>query len=413
MVSRLAPLRYRLAQTRYRLTQIIKLPVGRLVSSGMSVLLRVTLPICTFLTLSAQARFPGLTLPPSGNNQKAEVIQYIGPVRVSVSYSSPAVHGPDGKDRRGQIWGKLVPYGLVNLGFGTAKESPWRAGANENTVFAISDDVLIEGQSLKAGQYGLHMIPGQDEWTIVFSRDSAAWGSFYYDPAHDALRVKVKPHGNPYREWLTYDFSNRKPGEATLELQWEELAIPVAIRVERVNDLYITRLKQDLTTTPGFHWQAFSAAAQFAVTVENLPQALEWADAAAGMPFIGVANFETLTLKAQILEKLGRNEESDKLVQQALRLPTTTALEIHMFGRRLMSEKKSAEAMKVFQYNAERNGDAWPVHVGLARGYAAAGKNSEALEHARKALTQAPDEVNRKNLEAMVKTLSEGHSLDQ
>src|SRR6266404_5720051 len=84
------------------------------------------------------AQFPGLTLPPSGNNQKSTVTQYVGPVLVTIEYSSPAVHAANGTDRRGQIWGKLVPYGMSNLGFNAGKESPWRAGANENTVFAIS-----------------------------------------------------------------------------------------------------------------------------------------------------------------------------------------------------------------------------------------------------------------------------------
>jgi len=72
----------------------------------------------------AFAQFPGLTLPPSGNNQKAAVVQYIGPVRVTIDYSSPAVHGPDGKDRRGQIWGKLVPYGMSTVTFGNGKPAP-------------------------------------------------------------------------------------------------------------------------------------------------------------------------------------------------------------------------------------------------------------------------------------------------
>src|ERR1700719_5078690 len=90
------------------------------------------------------AQVAGLSLPPSGNNQKASVTQLIGPARATIDYSSPAVHGPDGKDRRGQIWGKLVPYGLTNLGFGNGKPGPWRAGANENTVFVVSNDVVIE-----------------------------------------------------------------------------------------------------------------------------------------------------------------------------------------------------------------------------------------------------------------------------
>src|SRR5262249_29625029 len=62
-------------------------------------------PLFLLLAGTAFAQFPGLTLPPSGNNQKASVVQFIGPVRVSIDYSSPAVHSPQGQDRRGQIWG--------------------------------------------------------------------------------------------------------------------------------------------------------------------------------------------------------------------------------------------------------------------------------------------------------------------
>src|SRR5689334_15658922 len=168
------------------------------------------------LALPAAAQFiPGLTVPPSGNNQKASVTQYVGPVRIAIGYSSPAVHGPDGKDRHGQIWGKLVPYGMSDLGFGNGKPDPWRAGANQNTVFEVSDAVVVEGKPLAAGRYGLHMIPGEQEWTLIFSKNSDAWGSFFYDEADDALRVTVKPHKHDYREYLTYEFPLRRPAEAT------------------------------------------------------------------------------------------------------------------------------------------------------------------------------------------------------
>src|ERR1043165_4694138 len=131
-------------------------------------MVRLVLTLSLAVPLGAQI-VPGLATPPRGNNQRATVNQQIGPVRVSIDYSSPAVHGPDGKDRRGQIWGKLVPYGLADLGFGNGKPDPWRAGANENTVFEVSDAVSIEGKRLPAGRYGLHMIAGPEEWTVIFS----------------------------------------------------------------------------------------------------------------------------------------------------------------------------------------------------------------------------------------------------
>jgi len=377
----------------------------------MPLLSRTLLPFALAGTLFAQVA--GLTLPPSGNNQKATVTQYIGPVQVTIDYSSPAVHGPDGKDRRGQIWGKLVPYGLSTTSFGNGKPDPWRAGANENTVFAASHDVIIEGQPLPAGRYGLHMIPGEETWTVIFSKDAGAWGSFFYDASHDALRVTVKPHKSDYREWLTYDFTVRHPEDATIELQWEDLAVPWNIKVPNISDIYISRLREELTTVPGFSYLGYVAAAQYCLKVnKSLDQALEWADAAIGMPFVGEKNFGTLSVKAQILTKLGREEEAKPIMQSALHSPTATPSDIHQYGRLLLGEKKIDEAMQVFQYNAERNGDAWPVHVGLARGYAAQGDTQKALEHAKKALPQAPDDLNRKTLEAMIEALTKGASIN-
>ena len=373
------------------------------------------LALCILLAVSAMAQVvPGLAIPPSGNNQKASVTQFIGPVRISIEYSSPAVHGPDGKDRRGQIWGKLVPYGLTDLGFGSGRPAPWRAGANENTVFEVSDGVSIEGKPLPAGRYGFSAIAGPEEWVLIFSKDANAWGSYYYDPANDALRVTVKPRKHEYREWLTYEFTTRRPAEAVAELQWEELAVPWSIKVENIEDLYVKKLKENLTNVQGFGWQGWVAASQFCVAQNtHLEQALEWAEIAVSKPNIGEANFTTLSNKALVLEKLGRKEEAAAAMQMAVRDSTARPLDLHLYGRRLLAEKKNKEAMDIFQLNFERHGDQWPVHVGLARGYAANGDPKQALEHARKALAQAPDPLNKKSLQAMVAALEAGQPIAQ
>jgi tetratricopeptide (TPR) repeat protein len=126
------------------------------------------------------------------------------------------------------------------------------------------------------------------------------------------------------------------------------------------------------------------------------------------MPGIGQANFGTYSVKAQVLHAMGRDDESKSTMQAALRLPNTLPAEIHQYGRQLQLGNRTAEAIDVFKFNAERNGDAWPVHVGLARAFMATGDNKQALEHAKIAVKQAPDEINRKNLEAMVEALSAG-----
>ncbi len=357
--------------------------------------------------------YAGLSLPFSGNNQKAAVTQFIGPVKVTVEYSSPAVHGPatpaggPSVDRRGKIWGGLVPYGLNDLGFGTAKKAPWRAGANENTVFEVSEAVTIEGQPLAAGRYGLHVIVEPEEWTLIFSKNAGAWGSFFYEEKDDALRVKVKPRRHEYREYLTYEFVNRKPTEATAELQWEDLAAGWTIRVAKPEEVYLTRLRKELKNGVGFQAAAWVAAIQFCVQNNiNLDEALEWADYAISGPFVGQRSFTTLSAKSQVLNRLGREAEAAEVMKSAFGLPGTTVFEVHQYGRQLQNANKNREALEVFEFNARRFGDIWPTHVGLARGYGGVGNKVKALDHARKALPQAPDEMNRKAIEGLIETFS-------
>jgi hypothetical protein len=361
------------------------------------------------LALPAAAQFPGVTLPPDGDNQKASVTQHIGLVKVTIDYSSPDVHTASGTDRTGKIWGELVPYGMANLGFGTCGDQcPWRGGANENTVFTTSHDVQVQGAPLPAGSYGLHFIPGQEEWTVIFSKNNTSWGSFTYDAKEDALRVKAKPAKSEYHEWLTYDFTDRRPDRATVALRWENLQVPFDVTVPNATDLYVQNLRNELRSSPGFTWQGWNAAAQYALTNKtHLEEALRWAQQAANPP-LGRANFGTLTTLAQLQAANGKAEDSKKTFDLALNHPTAGPLDLHAYGRQLQTEKKYDEALKVFELNAKRYPDQWPVNVGLARGHAALGHKEDALKYARKALTQAPDEPSRKNLENLTQQIEAG-----
>jgi hypothetical protein len=356
----------------------------------------------------AAAQFPGVTLPPSGDNQKSTVIQHIGLVKLSIDYSSPDVHGPDGTDRAGKIWGELVPYGMANLGFGTCGDQcPWRGGANENTVFATSHDIQVQGQALPAGSYGLHFIPGQEEWTVIFSKDHTSWGSYFYDASRDALRVKVKPAKSDYHEWLTYEFTDRKPDKATVALKWENLQVPFDVAIPNSTDLYVGNLRQELRSSPGFAWQGWNAAAQYCLQNKtNLEEALRWAETAAKPP-VGQTNIVTLSTLAQLQEANGKADDSKKTFDLALNHPTAAPFDIHAYGRQLQAQKKYEEALKVFELNARRFPGQWPVEVGLARGHAALGHKEEALKHARAALPKAPDEPSRKNLEGLIQQIEQ------
>ena len=354
-----------------------------------------------------------VTLPPDGKNQKASVSQWIGLVEVNVTYNAPKVTAPDGTDRTGKIWGQLVPYGMANLGFGTCGDQcPWRAGANENTVFRVSNDVKIEGQPLPAGSYGLHMIPGQDEWTIIFSKNFTSWGSFSYNQAEDALRVKVKPKKCEYNHWLTYEFIERLPDRATVALKWEYLEIPWVITVENGTDLYVENLRRELRNAPGFNWEGWQEAAKFCLDQKtNLKEALGWAQSAVSLPFIGQENFNTLQTLADLQAANGLPADADATMQKALEHPTARPIDLHQYGRQLLAAGEKDKALRVFELNAKKHPNAWPVNVGLARGYAAVGRTKDALKYAKLAVQQAPDEGNKKNLQKMIEDLEAGKTV--
>jgi len=370
------------------------------------------------LVLSAALALPAaaqrLAGPPSGGNQKASVSQWIGPVEVNVTYNSPKVVAPDGTDRRGKIWGGLVPWGMSKDAFGTCGENcPWRAGANENTVYRASHDVKVEGQPLAAGAYGLFMVPGPEEFTVIFSRNSTSWGHYFYDAKEDALRVKVKPRKAPYTHWMTYEFVERKPAEATVVLRWDELEVPIRIEVPDVDGLYLAEIRNQLRNATGFDWQAWEQAAQFCLGKKiNLPEALKWAEHAATPGFTGVENFRTLSTLSQAQAANGMADAAKATMQKAMAHPTATAVDLHMYGRQLQAQKKTDEAVAVFLLNAKKHPGEWPVEVGLTRAYAAQGKTKEALAAAKKALEKAPDDGNRANLKTMIEKLEAGKPID-
>ena len=353
-----------------------------------------------------------LSTPPSGNNQKSSVTQFIGSlVTVTVDYSSPDVTSPTGEDRTGKIWGELVPYGLSDLsfgvGFGSGNPAPWRAGANESTVITFSHDVEIEGKSIAAGSYGLHLIPRETEpWTWIFTKNTDQWGSYSYDETDDVLRVDVQSEESEYHEWLTYEFDDRQAESALLALKWENLSIPMTITVPNYNDLYVKAFERELTGGAGFTYQNYVAASQFCLTNNtHLEKGLEWAEDAISAPFVGVSNFNTLQNKASILMALEKMTEAEETMMAAIKDPTATSLQIHQFGRQLITMDRKDKALEVFRYNYDRYDGAWPTHVGMARGLAAVGQYDEALKHAEIAVEEAPDEVNKKSMMDAVEKL--------
>ncbi len=392
--------------------------------SSFSTLCRSMILVVTALFVaSTQSGFAQgilrMTAPPSGGNQKAAVTQYIGLVKITIEYSRPSVITPQGEDRTGKIWGQVVPWGMSDLGFAAQGQKPWseglkpwRAGANENTTISFSHDVVIEGRKLAAGLYGFHIIPDSlKEWTLIFSSNSSSWGSYFYKESEDVLRVSVKPQPAEFHQYLAYEFTDCKLSSATAQVVWEKLKIPFKIEVPNIVSNYISAMRNELRGATGYDSKNWQQAAQYCLENNtNLQEALQWADYAVNATFVGRKTFPGMSLKAQILVKLGKIKEADALMKEALPLGEMT--EVHLYGRQLLAQKRTQEALEIFKLNAQKHPNEFTVNVGLARGYSAAGDYKQALSYAKAALAKAPDAVNKAFLEQAIKKLESGKDMN-
>ena len=189
------------------------------------------LHLSSFLILSLFLSLPSASSAQENNvrpSLKASVTQRLGlGTDITIDYSRPGVKGR-------KIWGGLVPYGMApGSKESKGKPFPWRAGANENTTIEFNKDVLIEGNRLPAGKYGLFMIPSKKNWIIIFSKNDSAWGSFSYNQGEDALRITVTPVEAPHMEWLMYGFDDLAGTSATAYLRWDNLKVPFKIALPK------------------------------------------------------------------------------------------------------------------------------------------------------------------------------------
>lgn len=347
-----------------------------------------------------------MDLPPSGGNPRATVTEEVGITSISIKYSRPDVNG-----REGKIYGEAstfpVAYGFTSLNLNTNKNTqPWRAGANENTVITFEHDVKVEGKDLKAGTYGLHMAVWPDKATIIFSGQSGAWGSFYYDEKSDALRVDVKPvKPDKSVEWLKYEFIEHKPKYCVIALQWEMLSIPFRVDVD-VDNIVVAKLREEVTGQKGFNAFNMLAAANYCINNNvNLEEALSWAQRAAG-----TKTFATLNVLSNAYAKNNKQQQADSSMNEALVF--ANANQYLNAGRTQLTAKRTDRALEIFTASQKKNGDVYAVNAGFMSYYSAKGDFKKALEYAEKALTQAP-EAQKATMNANIAKLKEGKDINQ
>ena len=314
-------------------------------------------------------------------SQHAVLTQRIGVTDITINYHRPLANGR-------QIWGKLVPYGQV-----------WRAGANENTTITFSDPVSVEGKELDKGTYGLHMIPSENEWTVIFSKNATSWGSFTYKQEEDALRVSVKPQAAEAHDALAYDFDELKPDSAIITMRWDKVAVPFKVSV-KVNDIVVASIHRQMHGLNQYYWQGWDdAAGYFLANKINLDEALKDEDQSIQIE----ERFDNLMSKSRILETMGRKDDAVAFRSKALE--RGNALQLYFYGRQVqLVDKKQDDALALFRSTAKKFPDYWTSHLGMARVYSAQGDFDNAVKELKAALPGAPD-ANRTALENYLKRL--------
>jgi tetratricopeptide (TPR) repeat protein len=318
-------------------------------------------------------------LPQIQASPHSKVMQEVGFSEITIDYHRPAVKGRE-------VWGKLVPYGMTNLGFGTAKESPWRAGANENTTISFTDDVKINGNTLKAGTYGLHIIVTEEDWVIIFSKTSTAWGSFFYDPKDDALRVNVKPEKSDFTEWLVYGFENLTNQSADVFLKWENIKVKFEAAFD-MDNVVLDRYRKLLVGAQGFNAQNYQQAATYFIAKNiNLDEAEQWIDHSIQIQETG----SNLLTKAQLLEKKGSKKEAEDLIKKEINIATEA--ELNTYGYTLMLQYNDIDkALDIFKINVDKHPDSWNVYDSLGEAYGKKGDKENAVKYYSIALQKSPE----------------------
>ncbi len=304
-------------------------------------------------------------------SQYASVTQRVGISDVTITYHSPGVKGR-------AIWGGQVPYGGI-----------WRAGANENTTISFTHDAKVEGQEVRAGTYGLFMLPSdEDNFKVLLSKYSQSWGTVY--PAEDELAVMadVKTTSIPQQEWLSYNFIDRSGNDVTAVLRWDKLEIPFKIEFD-VPQIVVENARAELKGPAGFGWRGLMQAANYCLQNEvNLEEAMTWID----QSISNSKGFSNLQVKAGLLAKQGKVEDGKKLMDEAI--PMANAFQLNGYGYQLLALGDTKKAIEVFSLNIEKNEDhqfIWGFTDSLGEAYLQDGNKKLALKYYKKAKELAPE----------------------
>ena len=331
-------------------------------------------------TLSISAQFHTLKIPKPSN--EVMETQTLGVTDITLSYGSPSINGRD-------VWNdpNVIPQ--------NGDPIAWRAGANMNTTITFSTDVSIEGQPLKAGTYGFHIIPKGETYSLLFAHNNNQWGSYYLNIEKDVtLTVDVAAESCPFSEKLDYEFLDWKGNEVKIGVEWADKRIPFTVSVD-LNKTVVESLRSELRGINTYHWEAWNDAANWCLAHDtNLEEALAWADRSINGGFHGFAanrNFTNVGTKSALLKRLGHTQEYTTAVNE-LKNMDYSENQAFQFGRNLLSQKEYQLALEFATEANKKYSNSWIliINEGLAQYFV--GDTKKAVKNIKSAITLAPQQ---------------------
>lgn len=252
----------------------------------------------TLLAISSFIAFADAQVKTPSSSPAAEVETVVGLTKIEIEYARPNKKGRT-------IFGDLVPYGKL-----------WRTGANKNTTIEFKDDVLVNGQTLKAGKYAIYTKPEKDNWDIYFYTDTDNWGlPQQWDDAKVAAKVNAKVQNIPIVvETFSIHLDDLTNDSANLNFLWDNVYVEVKVEVP-TDQKVLGSIEQTMKASPTAQ-DYMSAATYFYSTGKDIQQAKTWMDQ--GMKMTEQPAFYQLHQQALIHAKAGDKKSAERLAKESI-----------------------------------------------------------------------------------------------
>jgi hypothetical protein len=252
------------------------------------------LSFAAFLAFTnAQVKTPPASVP-------AEYEVKVGLTEFDLEYSRPNMNGRT-------IFGDLVPYGKM-----------WRTGANKNSTIEFSDDIVIDGQTVKAGKYAIFTKPEKESWEIYFYSDTENWGlPEKWDDSKVAMKTRAKVHKLPLQvETFSISIDDISNDNAKLNFLWSDVFVEIKMEVP-TDKKVMASIESTMKNSPKPE-DYIAAANYYFTTGKDIQQAKKWIDE--GLKDVKEPKFWQLRQQSLIYAKAGDKKGAIKLAQQSMDL---------------------------------------------------------------------------------------------